>query len=598
MKKRIGIFVMVALLTVALAGCRPSPAVVELEHTMDAPVDQYDDNQYIDNSEENTQKNDDLSPEQIDDSSTDPRERQRQDPVSGDTGQDGTAPDVTWNSQSSSDRTVGGTGDQGQSAATEDGTSSDGSNTASDGTGGSGNGTGDGSGASSTGSGNGTSGNGTGDGSGSPGAGEATGTRQIVDASGRNVDLPEDVATVAAPGEAALIVEMLGGSGRLAGSSESFASGFAKTVFADESIDEVDTLWDGYGTSPMSDADFQTLLQEKPQAVIEISGQENFSDDQLKQLEENQISYVVIPSLNTYSGICSAVQMVGDVLGTYGGVDAPANADRYQSFCDEVIEKASEGGMFSPDGINYDTGKSDSSFSQEDGGYALFLSGWDSSASWSLHDDTTVELEGQGLPVAVTGYTSSPVSYLMSVAGAANTAALKENCYSVTEPSNRYVSPVNSANEILSVQGGYGKYDKKYVMTTAGGYYLGEKEFKDVIVANEDIKTGIENSSLWENYGYQPSKSGLTGGYGFRNSKGVIVETTIRDDYNIHVNPQGAGSWTAGSAESVLEALWVADVIGGRVSDSELRSTVKSFYSEFYRHDLTDEQLNQILGSD
>ena len=178
----------------------------------------------------------------------------------------------------------------------------------------------------------------------------------------------------------------------------------------------------------------------------------------------------------------------------------------------------------------------------------------------------------------------------------ANSAALKENNYSIAGPKLKYISPVHTPNKTLSVESAAGiVYDPGYVFTSAGGNFLGESLFPAVVAASEEIRKGIEDSPLWEDYGMTGSSTGLTSGYGFPDQNGDIVITTVHGPYAVLVLPSGVGSWGEGSGESVLTSLWAACKLRGAVSETELRSLTAEFYERFYGVRLRDDQLDRIL---
>ena len=573
MERKAAVLVLILAL-ILLCACRPSDALVDTVYTMDAPDTEQNDTSYIDNSRDNQEENNDLSPEKTDKSSEDPRERERQDPVPGDEPDETAAPEIIQDDNAASDFDSSSGGETGGDAETESGETpppGDGAITVPDN---------------------------AQDGEHSQTVPVQNGPRrQVENAYGELVDIPQDVESVTAVGEAALIVQMLGGGGRLAAVSASFTGEeFTGRIFADEAISETDALWRSIGDAPLSEESFQKLLQKAPQVCFEISGQRTFSDEQITRLAECGIGYVSLPALTSHSGIIRAVKIVGEVLGDAGGVNARDRAAKYISYCDSVLKKISTNGKFSPDGINYDTGGQDSSFSGGSGIYSLFISGWDAGVRYTLHDDSSISLEGTGLPVAVTGYTLSPMSYYMSIAGVANTGALKENNYSVLMPNHRYVNPIQTANKALSATGGLAYSDGVYVLTSAGGSYLGESSFPAIIAGSAAVRDGILGSPLWRDYGYVTSATGLTHGYGFLDASGQIVASTIHGEYDVLVNPCGVGSWTEGSVESILEPLWISHALVGNVSEKELRDEIAKFYDSFYRYTLSDSEINAILA--
>ena len=116
-----------------------------------------------------------------------------------------------------------------------------------------------------------------------------------------------------------------------------------------------------------------------------------------------------------------------------------------------------------------------------------------------------------------------------------------------------------------------------------------------MIAATEEVKKGIEESPLWQDYGMTGSATGLTSGYGFLDAGGDIVISTVHGPYEVLVLPSGVGSWAGGSAESVLTTLWAACKLRGAVSESELRAFTAEFYERFYGVKLSEGQLDRIL---
>ena len=295
-----------------LPGCKPSPALEQLIYDQQAPHQDPDSQtKLVDNRADHQERDDSLSPKDLEEDSPDQRERVNEDPVPGPTGSDLPAPDVEHDESGESDLPAdtapdpaGTEADTGEGAAPQSPPPQ-----------------GDGSGASVTtdggaeDGGTGTQGTGT-----VPTGGDAV--RQVVNAFGAVVEVPQEVETVAAVGEAALMVQMLGGPDRLAAADESFLSQpLAASVFADEGFDQIVPLWPGDGGGGLDDASFASLLELAPQACLELSGQPVFSEAQIAALEEAGIAYVVLPSLNTSSGLKQAVTLTGELLGRLNGVD-------------------------------------------------------------------------------------------------------------------------------------------------------------------------------------------------------------------------------------------------------------------------------------
>lgn len=594
------------LLLLCMAGCRPSMTFTEIvyDQTVDQIMEQARLDQ-LDNDTDNEEKDDSITSVEDDDEADTERGRQREEPSPGNGESTRSAPKAKQDTtlmqnfrgdtpkqtgDTNTDRTVPqGTGTE-NGDGTQNGTpAAEGSGSDSGGeSGGSGGGSG-GSGAEGAGGGQYAGGN--------PGGEEAQGgtgesgddvLREIVDANGRVVTIPSNVQSLAAAGELAVLVEMLGGGEKMTASSASLKEGLAGRLFGSGWSGSV--LWDGDGGSPMSDDDFAQLLVESPQLCMIQSGKVSFTEDQLRQLQENGIEYMTLPALTGSSRICEAVRLAGEVL------QAQDKAEEYIRYCDDMKnDMRSLAGIFRPDGIDYDTG--DSGLETGSGVYALYISGWDPSAYYSLHNENVV-LEGQGMAVTETGYLNSPVSEMLSLAGIGNAAALAENNYSLSNVKIRFVNPIINNLCALDIKNGSqgATYKREYMMTTAGGAHLGDEEFPAVIAGTREAAAGIAGDGLWTAYPYGSSVSGNIEGYGFHDSVGNLVESTIHGPYTLCVVPSGAGSWREGSAESILLPYWAAWRVRGLCSEEDVRNKITDFYQRFYNVSLSDSDLQEILA--
>lgn len=575
-----------------LPGCKPSPALEQLIYDQQAPQQDPDSQtKLVDNRADNQERDDSLSPKDLEEDSPNQRERVNEDPVPGPAETEAPAPDVEQDEGGDSDLPAdtapdptGENADAGEGAAPQSAppqSGGDGASVTTDGgveTGGTG-----------------TQGTGT-----VPTGGDAV--RQVVNAFGAVVEVPQEVETVAAVGEAALMVQMLGGPGRLAAADKDFLSQpLAASVFADEGFEQIAPLWSGDGSGGLDDASFAALLELAPQACLELSGQPVFSEAQIAALEEAGIAYVVLPSLNTSSGLKQAVTLTGELLGNLNGVDAPARAADYVAWYDSVISRVSgRVDRFTYNLVDFDNDKnaygakylSDANIANHSGHYTLFLDNWDASAQYQLHGASSVTLAGNGLAVAKSGYSHSPLSYYMSLAGVVNAAAIYPD-YGLTR--SWYVNPLTTVTKLLTVDGGYGETAEE-CLTQAGSARLGQDTFPAVVVRKASIAAALRADPLWTPYPVVESASGLTSFNGFLDEDGSVVPTSIAGDYEIYVNPTGVGDWTSGSVESILEPLWISARFNGAFSDSEVEASVREFYQTFYRHDLTAEQLSAILA--
>lgn len=418
-------------------------------------------------------------------------------------------------------------------------------------------------------------------------------------------DLPEDVATVAAVGDAALYVEMLGGANRLLASSASFTQNYFAQLFSDHS--KVKGLWDRSGETAMTDAQFQQLLSTNPEAVFYIAYRDvdgftvsqSFSEDQLIILNQKGIYTVSLALFNTTTNIKNNVKTIGKVLGkgskVPGAKNANSVADDYIRWMDGIIS-GKESQTFS--GVGKWNLDQDGDFGTQAetvdrysdvGQYTLLIDGWDDSVSTSME---------QGVAYAHTGYTHrvSPASYYLSIGGAANTAV------QVSDSSVRDlpVTPMYQTTVYGDVNGGSkGKDYKQHMnsMTHFDGYYIGDKTFNTIIVDSQATKSHMESSESWKNWGYQPYGSENQMGYGRPNGD-TMDFSNVHGDYRIVVNPYGIGSWTTGSPESPLETLWAEHLfLQGQDENyafDSIRENVREFYASFYGVQLTDGDLDVI----
>lgn len=476
------------------------------------------------------------------------------------------------------------------------------------------------------GTGKGKDGKSSGGGSASAGNGKGKGNKQVYDANGKKVSVPKVVTSVAAPGQAGLIVQMLGGKVKgksiLYGSSESFLdNSLAKSVFSDEGIKDVKKLWEGEGASVMSDAEFEKLLKVKPDCCFGINGQDNFSESQIKKLKKAKIAYLPIPALTSAANIENAVEIVGEVIGdnsARGGQDASDLAGKYIQYeQDEVVSSVeAKKGLYTWNDSDYNTTSESAGYqaghsklSAGEGKCTVYIDGWDSDASAKLTDSGETVLDQEGMAMATPGWWTRPVSYYMSVAGVINSATQGHNWKSEKElllsPLTEKFSKLDgtfsgnlSTSESLAYEkadmgsSGYpdwffSVYSKDNRDAGKAIGQLGDSQFPAVVVANQEIKSELVSS-----------RGSSTGLYRTKNLKNESTgfESSICGDYAIYVNPEGIGSWADGSVESVLESVWVSGTFYGTYSKSKVKSEIRSFYKEFYRYSLSDSQLSRILA--
>ncbi len=567
--RRIFIGAIACLSILCLTSCRPSPTLEQVIHTQQAPeVDLECETKVTDNQPETSEKVEDLSPEEEVDESQTQRGQERDAPVLGEQESEKITSDVEYDKDSSLNIKTEQKKDD-VPAQDESGAGNLMANVEA-----------------------------------TAGLSEDPNAKHIVDAYGRTVEIPKNVNRVSACGEAALLVQMLGGSERLVATSKSFTDNtIVSEIFGDENIAKVPALWTGSGASEISASKFQALIAAGPEVCFEFSGQETFTQEQVDMLHEKGIAYIVLPSFNTADNINLSVQIVGDVLGdksSEGGLDAPAIAREYINFCRSIVNDVSQRvPRFAHNQVDYNNDKYKNgvkylSGTYDSGKYSLFISEWDDSAYYKMYSENRITMEVKGVALARSGYSTNPLSYYMSLAGVVNTSAIYQD---FNVESRWFVSPLAPTTRLLTYSGGVGTVQAtNELLTKVGEIQLGSTDFPAIIVANHEIKEKLQADQMWKNYGKVTSKSGIISDYGFLDEDGNIVKTTIVGDYRIYVNPSGAASWTNGSVESIIEPIWVAWKFHNAYTEEEVRETVRTFYRKFYRYELSEEQIDRILN--
>lgn len=426
-------------------------------------------------------------------------------------------------------------------------------------------------------------------------------------------DIPENVATVAATGQAALFVEMLGGSNRLKAADANLVSlvrnGFGANVFSDAG--SIQGLWEHDGESEMSDAQFQQLLTLDPEAVFYIADANygtvrSFSGEQLTILNQRGIYTIPLAMFNTTNNIKNNVRMMGKVLGKRSDISGAKDAnDMAKKYCDYLDDVAKGfGNTFSgpgkwnldQDGFFGDNAEVVNSYA-DSGQYTILIDGWDDSASTRRE---------AGVAYARTGYSkrNSPASFFLSLGGAANTAVL------VTDTGGNipYFPIVPTYMDLagINVRGHYMKaaeaQTKSNNVTGYAGNFIGRGSLNKIIVDSANtynaIMASLNGGNAWAPTEYVVDSEG-TGGYGYINASGNLVASNIHgNEFEIVINPYGIGSWTEGSPEAPLEALWANQLFNNGLSADDafnaIASEIQYFYSTFYGYSLSGGDLEYI----
>jgi len=445
-------------------------------------------------------------------------------------------------------------------------------------------------------------------------------TKQIVDAYGNIIELPSNIQRITAVGEAANLVYMLGGGDRLIATSESFhMNKLAVQVFGEKQMSYSQALWADDGTEPLDMETFVDLLAMGPDVCIELSGSKTFTAEQISMLNAAEISYVVLPPLNTTENISTAITVLADILGNEfdnNDFDAPALAAFYKEFSTELLtDMADRVDRFVYNSIDFNNDKykygvknmSDDFENSENGKYTVFIHDWEEDTEYRLYSAERVTLRGDGAALCRSGYSNSPLSYYMSLAGVVNSSAIFQD---FNIESEWYVSPLQPSSRILAYNGGRGTtqltggnmtavpagastnsatVSRKYIN-------LGSELFPAIVVPSQYVKERIEADPMWDFYDVVTAKSGMQSDYGFLDEEGNIIKSNVVGEYEIFVNPYGIGSWTDGSAESILEAVWIAWKFHNAYTEEEFLNIVKDFYLNFYHYALTDNDIQLLLN--
>lgn len=510
----------------------------------------------------------------------------------------------------SAGRQASGSGSVSQGAGTAAGDSvSGGGGNGSSGNGG--NGGNDGSGSGGSGSG-GSEGSGA-DGNGEGGSGEngtevipdAGGSRQIWDADGNFVEIPEKVESVACTGPAAVFFCAAGGEGIIKASSRDFIDNYSQ--YNSEAASQIQPVWESGGT------DFGALSSLAPEVYAEISGASALTSGQISELQANGTACITLPPPDSLEHIMEAMRIAGEITGdrsSSGGVDGTGLSSAYRSYVQNLSSQINAKASSSGRSRFADLAVSDDGY--YNGKFSLFIKGWDQDASYSLGDLT-------GTGAAYTGRNDTAagklMTSLMSIGGVRNTVSKldsENNNYSM-----KYVVPLGERSISLSIGSSSGivaissrglhiagyNSSNRLLEYTAGGSkkMLGAPDgcFPAIVTASRSAADSIKNDALWQT-GYPVYFGGSMETNGFMVSESQAVGTSVAGDFQTLVSPSGLGSWFGGSPESILESAWIASEFYGEgaFSHSELVRLVQDFYSQFYRVSIDESQAESILAGE
>lgn len=427
--------------------------------------------------------------------------------------------------------------------------------------------------------------------------------KQVVDAYGNLVEIPENVSCVSAVGDLAVMVMMLGGVDCLAATSHDLvANDFTCEVFA--GLADVPVCWRGNGSAGISKENFAKLLKLRPDVCLEVSGSATFSEDQVQSLIDEGIVYLVLPAITDKDSLEKTMTTIGLVLGDKSadnGINAPALAAEYNDWSEKLFTETSDaldktkGTAQSTEETTSSTTTSTGTASEDDNSqtYTMFIDAWDKNAYYKIANEKYVTMSGYGVAIVRNISTDSckAVSNFLSYAGVSNATAAAD----AVRPRRLYFIPLVSYSRNITVNGNDADELSKIRMMDVGGG-LGTSTFPALVVSSKEVAQQLQNSKLWYNYGRVYSRDGNFYADGFLDENGIIISTQVSGAYQVYVNPRGASSWTNGSCESVLESVWAAGMFHGIYTEQEIKYFISEFYLLFYNYRLSETQLDDILA--
>lgn len=474
---------------------------------------------------------------------------------------------------------------------------------------------------------------------------------EIVDTTNDFED-PPLVDTIAATGQTAVIVQMVGGEGALAAADKEILTDEEfQTVFEDEGAADIVQGWSGEGEA--GDIDVDAIIDSGAETILVTSSE--YSDEltkaERKKLKKAGVSFTIVSELTNSTFIKSTVTTVGKMLKESEAIgnagETTKIASDYKEFHNDLIDECID----SNDGlVAYDSKilekRNNKKYTYNDGGsWTLLIDAWDSSVDWK--DDS---LSMNGIALSNIGYSTTPVSFYIQAGGLINCAAAKagssqSGLYADWQfgqgyrgyKSNFTYDEGGLFDESITSQS---KNNRNRIASTVWGDVFfsmpndaevaisnsisgiapdafGSDNFPKVIAATQQIKTKLIANSEKENGAYHPydyQENGALGSYfgpaddysawasigspGQNGDNCFLDDGSVIPDDAVCVNPHGLfSSWTeGGSVESVLEAAWVNDVVNEDADDTiGWKSKVREFYETFYRYSLSDSELDAIV---
>ncbi len=458
------------------------------------------------------------------------------------------------------------------------------------------------------------------------------------DLTGDYADIPKH-DSVAAYGDVAVLVQIIGGNGALAAADKTLLSGdFKSKVFTKASIK---TGWSDDGTDKDYTSDKGThidtdaIIKSGAEALLVPSGS-YLTSKQKKALNKGGVEVDQVYAMTNSKYIKKNADTIGEMLSESKDIqysDPEGRASEYKEFFNTTIDeacKAANGGdkkLAGGDTI-YERKNTTKYTSASSYKYTLLIDDYDTSAEYTKSYGSWTP-KSNGAALSTVGYSTTPVSFYLQAGGLVNTAAAKGGKTAgqvIDWQFNSNMAAFNKGKWTFSTGGAVDK-SRNISVNASGGWTMsfftatsgsgnssdtggeiasgaptnnfGTSSFPKVIAATQQIQTKLIENSTNSSGIYHPYSSISTslgnccgvysGGSGtFMSAIGADGATQVfskgltEDD--VLVNPHGLfSSWTeSGSPESFLEAAWACEEISGKEYPGGWKQRVKDFYEQFY----------------
>ncbi len=460
------------------------------------------------------------------------------------------------------------------------------------------------------------------------------------DLTGDYVDVPT-ANSIAAYGDVAVLVQMIGGEGALAAADSELLSGSFSSVFAKHGSANITVAWSDDGETS-DNLNVDAVIESGAAALLVPSG-DYLTKAQKKALKAAGVEVYRVYAMTNSKYIKKNAKTIGEMLDAAEGIEyageAAQRAADYIEFHDNLVatvaESANGDSKTLAGSATYEKKNSTKYSYDSTAKYTLLIDGWDSSAVYSAKIDGWSPTS-TGAALSTVGYATTPVSFYIQVGGLVNNAAYSGGSTSgqiICWQFNSNIAAFNKGKWTYAA-GGLVDLSLNIGVNTAHAWNMslftpemgsnsgsasaddnfGTENFPTVIAATQEIKELFIASSADEDSIYHPFSlaegswiaycgvytSGGSAVYGTIGVDGTtqLFEDGVIPDDAVVVNPHGLfSSWTeTGSAEAVLECAWVNDVVN---EDSEAvgwEDYVVEFYETFYDYSLSSAELAQIAA--